>query len=54
MIKIFQNLALFRVKNANIFAKFFGKKYFKNHNIGPRSFANEITITLAMTNILFT
>jgi hypothetical protein len=29
MIKIFQNLALFRVKNANIFAKFFDENIFK-------------------------
>jgi hypothetical protein len=35
---IFQNLALFWVKNANFFAKFFGENtYFKNHNIGPSS-----------------
>jgi hypothetical protein len=35
IIKILHNLALFRVKNAN----FFWRKYFKNHNIGPRSAA---------------
>jgi hypothetical protein len=35
MIKILHNLALFRVKNANFFAEFFGEKK-KNHNIGPR------------------
>jgi hypothetical protein len=29
MINFFQNLALFRVKNANIFAKFFGENIFK-------------------------
>jgi hypothetical protein len=33
MFKMFHNLALFWVKNANFFAEFFGKK---NHNIGPR------------------
>jgi hypothetical protein len=27
---------LFWVKNANFFAKIFGKNIFKNHNIGPR------------------
>jgi hypothetical protein len=37
MINFFQNLALFRVKNANFFAKFFWQKYLKNHNIGPWS-----------------
>jgi hypothetical protein len=26
---------LFGVKNANFFAEFFARKYFKNHNIGP-------------------
>jgi hypothetical protein len=31
----FQNLALFWVKNANFFAKFFGENILKNHNIGP-------------------
>jgi hypothetical protein len=36
MIKILQNLALLRVKNA-IFAIFFGKNIFFNHNIGPWS-----------------
>jgi hypothetical protein len=36
MIKILLNLALFWVKNANLFADFFRRKYFKNHNIGPR------------------
>jgi hypothetical protein len=35
MIKILHNLALFRVKNANFFAKFFGENILKNHNIGP-------------------
>jgi hypothetical protein len=35
MIICFQNLALFWVKNANFFAKFFGE-IFLNHNIGPR------------------
>jgi hypothetical protein len=35
MINFFQNLALFWVKNANFFATFFRRKYFKNHNIGP-------------------
>jgi hypothetical protein len=35
MIKILHYLALFRVKNANFFAEFFGKNIFKNHNIGP-------------------
>jgi hypothetical protein len=33
--KIFHNLALFWVKNANFFAEFFGENIFKNHNIGP-------------------
>jgi hypothetical protein len=37
MIKFFHNLALFLVKNANFFHRFFGRKYFKNHNIGPWS-----------------
>jgi hypothetical protein len=37
MIKILHYLALFRVKNANSFAKFFGENIFKNHNIGPRT-----------------
>jgi hypothetical protein len=32
----FQNLALFLVNNANIFAKFFGENILENHNIGPR------------------
>jgi hypothetical protein len=36
LINFFQTLALFRVKNANIFADFFWQKYFFNHNIGPR------------------
>jgi hypothetical protein len=36
MIQFLHNLALFWAKNAYFFAKFFGKKYFKNHNIGPR------------------
>jgi hypothetical protein len=37
MIKILHYLALFRVKNANSFAKFFGENILKNHNIGPRT-----------------
>jgi hypothetical protein len=37
MIKILHNSALFRVKNANFFAEFFGENILKNHNIGPRS-----------------
>jgi hypothetical protein len=36
MIKILHNLALSWVKNAN-FLQLFLAKYFKNHNIGPRS-----------------
>jgi hypothetical protein len=28
-------------KNANIFAKFFRRKYLKNHNIGPRIFFSD-------------
>jgi hypothetical protein len=28
-------------KKANIFAKFLGEKYFKNHNIGHPVYANE-------------
>jgi hypothetical protein len=36
MFNFFQNLALFRVKNANFFEKFFGKKIFFNQNIGPK------------------
>jgi hypothetical protein len=28
---------LFRVKNGNLFAKFFRRKHLKNHNIGPWS-----------------
>jgi hypothetical protein len=35
MIKSLDNLALFRVKNANFFADFFLRKYSKNYNIGP-------------------
>jgi hypothetical protein len=35
MIKILHNLALFWVKNANFFADFFRRKYFKNRNICP-------------------
>jgi hypothetical protein len=35
MIKFLHNLALIWVKNANIFAKYFGENIFKNHNIGP-------------------
>jgi hypothetical protein len=38
--KFLHNLALFWVKNANFFAKFFAEKYLKNHNIGPRSSQN--------------
>jgi hypothetical protein len=34
MIKFLHNLALFRVKNANLFAEFFGENILKNHNIG--------------------
>jgi hypothetical protein len=34
--QFFQNLALFWVKNAHFFAKFFGENIFFNHNIGPR------------------
>jgi hypothetical protein len=34
MIKVLHNLALFRVKNANFFAEFFGENILKNHNIG--------------------
>jgi hypothetical protein len=34
MIKFFHYLALFWVKNAN-FCRFFWRKYFKNHSIGP-------------------
>jgi hypothetical protein len=37
MINFFQNLSLFRVKNADFFRKIFRRKYFKNHNIGPWS-----------------
>jgi hypothetical protein len=37
MIIFFQNLASFRVKNANFFANFLAKIFKKNHNIGPRS-----------------
>jgi hypothetical protein len=36
MIQILHNLALFWVKNANFFCWIFWRKYFKNHNIGPR------------------
>jgi hypothetical protein len=39
MIKFFQHLALFRVKNANFIVKFFGENILKNHNIGPSSSA---------------
>jgi hypothetical protein len=35
MIQFLHNLALFWVKNDNFFAKFFRRKYLKNHNIGP-------------------
>jgi hypothetical protein len=35
MINYFHNLALFRVKNANFFADFFGENIEKNHNICP-------------------
>jgi hypothetical protein len=35
MIKILHNLALFWVKNANFFRRFFWRKYLKNHSIGP-------------------
>jgi hypothetical protein len=35
MINFFKNLALFCVKSAKFLVKFFGEKYFKNHNIGP-------------------
>jgi hypothetical protein len=36
MINFFSyNLTLLWVKNANFFAIFFRRKYFKNHNIGP-------------------
>jgi hypothetical protein len=37
MIKVLHNSALFRVKNANCFLRFFWQKYLKNHNIGPWS-----------------
>jgi hypothetical protein len=37
MINFLYNLALFWVKNADIFCKLFRLKYFKNHNIGPWS-----------------
>jgi hypothetical protein len=37
MIKFLHNLALFWAKNAKFFAKKFRRKYFQNHNIGPRS-----------------
>jgi hypothetical protein len=36
VIKFLHNLALFWVKNAN-FSRIFCRKYFKNHNIGPRT-----------------
>jgi hypothetical protein len=36
MIKILNNLALFRVKMPIFFAEFYGKNIFKNHIIGPR------------------
>jgi hypothetical protein len=36
MIKILHNLALFWVKKRQFFRKIFRRKYFKNHNIGPR------------------
>jgi hypothetical protein len=35
MIKILHNFTLFLVKNANFLPNFW-RKYFKNHNIGPR------------------
>jgi hypothetical protein len=36
MIKILHISPLFWLKNANFFAEFFLRKYFLNHNIGPR------------------
>jgi hypothetical protein len=36
MIKCLHNLAVFWIKNANIFASFL-RKYLKNHNIVPRA-----------------
>jgi hypothetical protein len=36
MIKILQNLALFRVKNANFFANFFGENIFKKGKLKTR------------------
>jgi hypothetical protein len=37
MVQILQNLAVVWTKNANLFAKFFGEKYFQNHSIGSWS-----------------
>jgi hypothetical protein len=51
MINFFQNLALFRVKNAN-FSQFFGRKYLKNHNIGPWWLGTEIIASARRTEDL--
>jgi hypothetical protein len=42
MIKFWHNLALFWVKNANFFRQIFGRKYFRNHNIGPWTFSGSV------------
>jgi hypothetical protein len=48
----FQELAGIRARNA-IFQQFFGEKYFKNHDIGPRAllalFSQTHPVTLAAT-----